>query len=87
MAKIEIGDVFGGLFVEKPYGSRSWTLQRWQAKNLLSFHPLAWTEVCAKQMQSLEANFEAFQSLNTVPLGLSVDFRSLQKSLGNEPRH
>jgi len=40
---------------------------------LLSFHPLAWTEVCAKQMQSLEANKDVFASLNTVPLGLSVD--------------
>ena len=40
---------------------------------LLSFHPLAWTEVCAKQMQSLEKNWEVLQSLNTVPVGLSVD--------------
>ncbi|MFC1847764.1 redoxin domain-containing protein [Chloroflexota bacterium] len=40
---------------------------------LLSFHPLAWTSICAQQMQSLEANMEAFESLNTVPLGISVD--------------
>jgi peroxiredoxin len=40
---------------------------------LLSFHPLAWTEVCAKQMQALEENKSVFESLNTVPLGLSVD--------------
>jgi len=40
---------------------------------LLSFHPLAWTEVCAKQMQSLEDNKDVFESLNTVPVGLSVD--------------
>jgi peroxiredoxin len=40
---------------------------------LLSFHPLAWTSICAQQMQSLEANLEAFESLNTVPLGISVD--------------
>jgi peroxiredoxin len=40
---------------------------------LLSFHPLAWTGVCAKQMQSLEANKDKFESLNTVPVGLSVD--------------
>lgn len=55
---------------------------------LLSFHPLAWTEVCAKQMQSLEANYEAFQSLNTVPLGFSVDAapckKAWAKSLGIE---
>ncbi len=42
-------------------------------KILLSWHPLAWTGVCTDQMRSLETNFEAFQKLNTVPLGLSVD--------------
>ena len=40
---------------------------------LLSFHPLAWTAVCTKQMQSLENNFDVFKSLNTLPVGLSVD--------------
>jgi peroxiredoxin len=42
-------------------------------KVLLSFHPLAWTGVCAKQMKSLEANREALERYNTVALGLSVD--------------
>lgn len=40
---------------------------------LLSFHPLAWTEVCAKQMQALEENREVLESLNTIAVGLSVD--------------
>jgi peroxiredoxin len=40
---------------------------------LLSFHPLAWTPVCTRQMQSLEDNADIFESLNTVPVGLSVD--------------
>lgn len=40
---------------------------------LLSFHPLAWTPVCTSQMLSLEENFTAFESLKTVPVGLSVD--------------
>ena len=40
---------------------------------LLSFHPLAWTGVCAKQMQALEASHEAFESLNTIPVGISID--------------
>ncbi len=40
---------------------------------LLSFHPLAWTAICAKQMQALEAKKDTFESLNAVPLGLSVD--------------
>ena len=42
-------------------------------KVLLSFHPLAWTGVCAKQMLSLEKNKEKFKRLNTVALGISVD--------------
>jgi len=42
-------------------------------KVLLSFHPLAWTEVCAKQMKSLEDNKNTLDSLNTVVLGMSVD--------------
>jgi peroxiredoxin len=40
---------------------------------LLSFHPLAWTGVCANQMKSLQDNLEALTSLNTVPLGISID--------------
>ena len=42
-------------------------------KVLLSFHPLAWTSVCAQQMKALEANKEKFDLLNTVALGFSVD--------------
>jgi peroxiredoxin len=42
-------------------------------KVLLSFHPLAWTKVCARQMQSLEKNFKTFDLLNTVPIGMSID--------------
>ena len=40
---------------------------------LLSFHPLAWTYVCAEQMKSLEKNKPSFDSLNTVAVGVSVD--------------
>lgn len=42
-------------------------------KVLLSFHPLAWTSVCAKQMKSLEDNKATFDSLGTVAVGISVD--------------
>lgn len=42
-------------------------------KILLSFHPLAWTKVCAEQMKSLEDNFGEFGRLNTIALGLSID--------------
>jgi peroxiredoxin len=40
---------------------------------LLSFHPLAWTSVCAKQMKALEDGNKIFESLNTVAVGISVD--------------
>jgi peroxiredoxin len=42
-------------------------------KILLSFHPLAWTSVCAKQMQSLEKNKKNFDDSNTIAVGISVD--------------
>jgi peroxiredoxin len=40
---------------------------------LLSFHPAAWTSVCAKQMKALEDNKAAFDQLNTTAVGVSVD--------------
>lgn len=42
-------------------------------KVLLSFHPLAWTSVCATQMKLIEKNYERFKEFNTEPLGISVD--------------
>ncbi|MHB1151623.1 MAG: redoxin domain-containing protein [Eubacteriales bacterium] len=49
-------------------------------KVLLSWHPLAWTGVCLDQMRSLEVNLEKFESLNTVPFGLSVDSGASKKA-------
>ena len=42
-------------------------------KVLLSWHPLAWTSVCAQQMQNLEKVKPVFDELNTVALGISID--------------
>jgi peroxiredoxin len=42
-------------------------------KVLLSWHPLAWTPVCAKQMKTLEKHRRDFAKLGVVALGLSVD--------------
>lgn len=42
-------------------------------KVLLSFHPLAWTGICAKQMKSLEDYKGVFDRSNTAAVGLSVD--------------
>ncbi len=57
-------------------------------KVILSFHPLAWTNVCAKQMESLEAKKDEFYKLNTVAFGVSVDSvpckKAWAKNLGIE---
>ena len=42
-------------------------------KVLLSFHPMAWTGICADQMRSLEENMDRFDQMNTIPLGMSCD--------------
>ncbi len=61
-------------FVLKDQNEKEFKLSEHRGKRvLLSFHPMAWTGVCAKQMKSLEDNKAAFDSLNTVAVGLSVD--------------
>jgi peroxiredoxin len=42
-------------------------------KLLLSFHPLAWTGVCQRQMEGLEAKVDALAELNARAFGISVD--------------
>jgi len=53
-------------------------------KILLSFHPLAWTSICSKQMLSLEENYNKFLELNTIPVGVSVDPVPSKKGLGQK---
>lgn len=40
---------------------------------LLSWHPLAWTRVCAQQMKSVDKNHDELERLGVIPFGLSVD--------------
>ena len=40
---------------------------------LLSFHPLAWTSVCQRQMEALEMNVETLDEVNARAFGISVD--------------
>jgi len=73
MEELKIGDKAKN-FALKDQNGEEYKLSQFVGKKvLLSFHPLAWTEICAKQMQSLEENKEVFDSLNTVAFGLSVD--------------
>jgi peroxiredoxin len=71
--KINSGDIAPD-FVLKDQNSKDFKLSGQPGKRiLLSFHPLAWTDVCSKQMQSLEHNYNTFELLKTIPTGLSVD--------------
>ncbi|HET6462038.1 MAG TPA: redoxin domain-containing protein [Syntrophales bacterium] len=62
------------VFSLKDQNGQDFHLSEYRGKKvLLSFHPLAWTSVCAKQMQALEKNKKSFDKLNTAAVGLSVD--------------
>ena len=42
-------------------------------KFFLSFHPLAFTSVCSRQMLDIEARFDKFMAKGITPFGVSVD--------------
>lgn len=74
-------------FSLEDHNEQEFTLSDFKGKKvLLSFHPLAWTSVCAEQMKSLEKNKLAFDSLNAIAIGLSIDTvpskKAWAKSLG-----
>jgi len=71
--EIKVGDT-ARLFSLKDQHRKDVELKEFYGKKLLlSFHPLAWTNVCAQQMESLEAKKDEFKKLNTVAFGISVD--------------
>ncbi len=86
METIKVGEGFRD-FSLKDQNGKDFKLSEQSSKRvLLSFHPLAWTSICAEQMKSLEANKKSFDSLNTIAVGLSVDSvptkKAWAKSLG-----
>jgi len=61
-------------FVLKDQNSKDFNLSVFKGKNiLLSFHPLAWTSVCAEQMKSLEKHQTDFEELDTIAVGVNID--------------
>ena len=83
-SQLKIGDMAPD-FVLRDQNGKEFKLSDFRGKRvLLSFHPLAWTRVCAEQMQSLEANKDVFESLNTIPVGLSVDSVPTKKAWAKE---
>ena len=58
-------------FTLKDQNEQEVTLSALRGKKvILSFHPLAWTRVCAIQMQDLEKHREEIERLGAVALGL-----------------
>ena len=73
MKRIDVGDMAPD-FTLKDNRVQDVSLSEFHGKKvLLSWHPLAWTGVCAQQMKSLEDNLAEFEKYNTVPLGMSID--------------
>lgn len=71
--KLRVGDEAVG-FALIDQDKREFKLSDFKGRRiLLSFHPLAWTSVCAEQMKSLEKTKETFDSLRTIAVGISID--------------
>lgn len=73
METIKVGDKIRDFSLKDQNGKDFKISEQAGKRVLLSFHPLAWTSVCAEQMKSLEANKKTFDALNTIAVGLSVD--------------
>ncbi len=73
-SEIEVGKKAPDFTLEDQH-RKEFTLRDYKDRTrvLLSFHPLAGTDVCAKQMQALENSKRKFQEYNAVPVGISVD--------------
>ncbi len=73
MDTIKIGDVAPDFTLNDHNGKEVKLSELRGKKVLLSFHPLAFTGVCAQQMKDINENLDKFGELNVVPLGFSVD--------------
>jgi peroxiredoxin len=70
---IKVGDKAPDFVLFDQY-KKEFRLTDFKGKNvILSFHPLAWTSVCAQQMQSLERHWNDFKELNSISVGINVD--------------
>ena len=50
------------------------SLSDFKGKNvILFFFPMAWTGPCTKEMCTVQEDYNAFNKLNAVPIGISVD--------------
>ena len=74
MAGLELGTKIPEITLKNQKGVEI-NIGDYAGKNLLlSFHPLAWTSVCEKQMRNIEAHYDYFvEQLNLIPFGVSID--------------
>ena len=86
MDRISVGDYAPDFLLKDNRGEEIRLTDYKGKKVLLSWHPLAWTSVCAEQMKALEANLAEFESNNTVPLGLSIDSYPCKNAWAKELR-
>ena len=84
MKQIKVGDKTIDFAIDDQ-NEKQFTLSDFEGRMiLLSFHPLAWTSVCARQMQSLETNKKYLDALNTIAVGISVDPTPSKKAWAKE---
>ena len=70
---VSVGDMAPDFTLPDQFGEEV-SLSKFKGKKvILSFHPLAWTSVCAEQVSELEALKEELDELNAVALSISVD--------------
>lgn len=71
--RVQLGDVIPAFMLKDQHGE-VWRVADFRGHRLLlSFHPLAWTKVCAEQMRSLEDNRPQFIQAGCLPVGINVD--------------
>ena len=61
------------------------TLHQYKGKNVvLFFFPMAWTGVCTKEMCTISEDYKAYEKMNAVPIGISVDTLFALKRFGED---
>jgi peroxiredoxin len=81
MAKeLNVGDVAPDFTLKDHHGEEVRLRELKGKKVVLGFHPLAWTRVCAMQMNDLEANRDRMEKLGAVAYGISIDSTPSKKA-------
>jgi len=73
MSVIKVGTEAPSFVLSDQHGKKVDLKELRGRRVILSFHPLAFTPVCAKQMKALEETKEEFKKMGVVALGISVD--------------